>query len=84
MELPFQIRKSKQMIVFIGIQACGKTTFYKEWLACHGLVHINLDTRQQTDVHLLDGYTRKGSMRPHRLCTQGEPALSERCGAIPQ
>ena len=32
------------MIVFIGIQASGKTTFYKELLACHGLVHINLDT----------------------------------------
>ena len=44
MELPFQIKSTKQMIVFIGIQACGKTTFYKELLACHGLVHINLDT----------------------------------------
>lgn len=32
------------MIVFIGLQASGKTTFYKELLACHGLVHINLDT----------------------------------------
>ena len=32
------------MIVFIGIQASGKTTFYEELLACHGLVHINLDT----------------------------------------
>lgn len=42
--LPFQIKSAKQLIVFIGIQACGKTTFYKELLACHGLVHINLDT----------------------------------------
>ena len=44
MELPFQIHDTKQMIVFIGIQASGKTTFYKERLACHGLAHINLDT----------------------------------------
>ena len=44
MELPFQIKATKQMIVFIGIQASGKTTFYKELLACHGLAHINLDT----------------------------------------
>jgi predicted kinase len=32
------------MIVFIGIQASGKTTFYEDLLACHGFVHINLDT----------------------------------------
>lgn len=32
------------MILFIGIQASGKTTFYKKELACYGLVHINLDT----------------------------------------
>ena len=44
MELPFQIHDTKQMIVFIGIQASGKTTFYQELLAYHGLAHINLDT----------------------------------------
>lgn len=32
------------MIVFIGIQASGKTTFYQRFFACHGLAHINLDT----------------------------------------
>ena len=32
------------MILFIGIQASGKTTFYKSMLARHGLVHVNLDT----------------------------------------
>ena len=32
------------MIVFIGIQASGKTTFYNKLLACHGYAHINLDT----------------------------------------
>ncbi len=32
------------MILFIGIQASGKTTFFRNMLACHRLVHINLDT----------------------------------------
>ncbi len=32
------------MILFIGIQASGKTTFYNNMLASHGYVHINLDT----------------------------------------
>lgn len=32
------------MILFIGIQASGKTTFYKRLLAQYGLKHINLDT----------------------------------------
>lgn len=32
------------MILFIGIQASGKTTFYKSMLASHRLAHINLDT----------------------------------------
>ena len=43
-ELPFKINDAKQMIVFIGIQASGKTTFFNSVLACHGLAHINLDT----------------------------------------
>ena len=29
MKFPFMIKEKKQMIVFIGIQASGKTTFYK-------------------------------------------------------
>lgn len=44
MELPFHIKETMQMFLFMGIQASGKTTFYKSVLACHGLVHINLDT----------------------------------------
>lgn len=44
MNLPFQIKDTLQMIIFIGIQASGKTTFYKELLACHNMTHINLDT----------------------------------------
>ncbi|MBR3456117.1 MAG: ATP-binding protein [Bacteroidaceae bacterium] len=42
--LPFDIKKTGQIVVFIGIQASGKTTFFREWLAPHGYVHINLDT----------------------------------------
>lgn len=42
--LPFEIKKKGQIVVFIGIQASGKTSFYKERLAPHGYVHINLDT----------------------------------------
>lgn len=34
-ELPFKINDAKQMIVFIGIQASGKTTFFNSVLACH-------------------------------------------------
>ncbi len=28
--LPFDIKKTGQIVVFIGIQASGKTTFFKE------------------------------------------------------
>lgn len=42
--LPFEPRPFKQVLVFIGIQASGKSTFYKDMLACYGYVHVNLDT----------------------------------------
>ena len=42
--LPFEIKPTRQMILFIGIQASGKTTFYNRELASHGYIHINLDT----------------------------------------
>ncbi|MBR4839526.1 MAG: ATP-binding protein [Paludibacteraceae bacterium] len=42
--LPFDIKKARQMIIFIGIQASGKTTFFRNVLAEQGYVHINLDT----------------------------------------
>ena len=42
--LPFDIKQTRQMILFIGIQASGKTTFYTKVLFPHGYVHINLDT----------------------------------------
>ena len=33
--LPFEPRLIKQAIIFIGIQASGKSTFYKDMLAQH-------------------------------------------------
>lgn len=43
-KLPFEIKPQQQVVIFIGIQASGKSTFYSEMLACHGYAHINLDT----------------------------------------
>lgn len=43
-QMPFQLKTAKQMIVFIGIQASGKTSFYRSFLEGAGYVHINLDT----------------------------------------
>ena len=40
--LPFE-KKEKQAIIFIGIQACGKTTFYHRMLSDGNYVHISLD-----------------------------------------
>lgn len=42
--LPFDIKQTRQMILFIGIQASGKTSFYQRVLAEYGYAHINLDT----------------------------------------
>ena len=36
--LPFE-KKEKQAIIFIGIQACGKTTFYHRMLSDGNYVH---------------------------------------------
>ncbi len=44
MELPFNIADNRIAIIFIGIQASGKTTFYNTALSHHGFCHINLDT----------------------------------------
>lgn len=43
-DLPFEPNSTKQVIIFIGIQASGKTTFFKQVLSCFGYTHINLDT----------------------------------------
>lgn len=41
--IPFNITY-KTAIIFVGIQAAGKTSFYQQMLANKGFVHINLDT----------------------------------------
>lgn len=54
--LPFQFTE-KQAIVFMGIQASGKTTFYEQMLADKGYIHISLDilhTRKKEDLLLVD------------------------------
>ncbi len=45
MRLPFETKDTKQAIVFVGIQASGKSTFYNQMLAPLGYCHINLDTQ---------------------------------------
>ena len=40
--LPFE-RKEKQAVIFIGIQASGKTTFYNRMLSDGTYTHISLD-----------------------------------------
>ncbi len=53
--LPFE-KKEKQAIIFIGIQACGKTTFYHRMLSDGNYVHISLDelhTRNKENQELV-------------------------------
>lgn len=62
--LPFNIKPNRQMILFIGIQASGKTTFYHNVLARHGYVHINLDTlhtRHKEQIVISECYERGAS-----------------------
>ena len=46
--LPFDNTK-KQAVIFIGIQACGKSTFYQRHLSNLGYVHISLDVLKTRD-----------------------------------
>ena len=53
--LPFE-KKEKQAIIFIGIQACGKTTFYNRMLSDGNYVHISMDdlhTRNKENLELV-------------------------------
>ena len=62
--LPFNIKLNRQMILFIGIQASGKTTFYHNELARHSYVHINLDTlhtRHKEQVAISECYEHDAS-----------------------
>ena len=52
--LPFK-KKEKQVIIFIGIQASGKTTFYNQMLADGFYSHISLDvlhTRNKENLEI--------------------------------
>ena len=54
--LPFKFT-DKQAIIFMGIQASGKTTFYEQMLADKGYIHISLDvlhTRNREDLLLAE------------------------------
>lgn len=54
--LPFKLT-DKQAIIFMGIQASGKTTFYEQMLADKGYTHISLDvlhTRNREDLLLAE------------------------------
>lgn len=44
MKLPFETKDKRQAIIFVGIQASGKSTFYNQMLTSLGYCHINLDT----------------------------------------
>ena len=55
-ELPFE-KKNKQAIIFIGIQASGKTTFYNRLMSRESYTHISLDvlhTRDKERLALMD------------------------------
>ena len=55
-KLPFE-RKDKQAIIFIGIQASGKSTFYNRLLNDGFYTHISLDylhTRYKENEKLMD------------------------------
>ena len=39
----YHLKKNKQAIIFIGIQASGKTTFFKRMLSGYSYSHISLD-----------------------------------------
>lgn len=53
-QLPFSVLAARQIVIFMGIQASGKSTFFKECLEPLGFTHINLDTlrtrRREADL----------------------------------
>lgn len=53
--LPFE-KKEKQVIIFMGIQASGKTTFYNQMLADGFYAHVSLDvlhTRNKENLEMV-------------------------------
>lgn len=62
MSLPFESKDRRQAVVFIGIQASGKSTFYNQMLAPLGYCHINLDTlhTRNRENNLLEACLNEG------------------------
>ncbi|MBR5687023.1 MAG: AAA family ATPase [Prevotella sp.] len=53
--LPFE-KRNRQAIIFMGIQASGKTTFYRQMLSDGNYTHISLDilhTRNKENLELM-------------------------------
>lgn len=83
MKLPFETKGVKQAIIFIGIQASGKSTFYNQMLAPLGYCHINLDTlhtRSQENI-LLETCLDKGSSF---VVDNTNPEIADRLRYIPR
>ena len=81
--LPFDIKQTRQMILFIGIQASGKTTFYTKVLSPHGYVHINLDTlhtRHKEQVAISECYEQGVSF----VVDNTNPEMADRSRYIPE
>lgn len=83
MILPFEITGSKQAIIFIGIQASGKSTFYSEMLAPHGYCYINLDTlhTRNKENQLLDRCLNEGKSF---VVDNTNPEITDRQRYIPR
>ena len=82
MQMPFELKKDRQMVVFIGIQASGKTTFYHKFLAGAGYVHINLDTlrtRNKEKLAIQTCYTKGCSF----VVDNTNPEKADRARYIP-
>lgn len=83
MKLPFETKGVKQAIIFIGIQASGKSTFYNQMLAPLGYCHINLDTlhtRNQENI-LLETCLDEGSSF---VVDNTNPEIADRGRYIPR
>ena len=82
MILPFETKDTKQAIIFIGIQASGKSTFYNEMLAPLGYCHINLDTlhTRSKEHALLENYLNEGKSF---VIDNTNPEIADRLRYIP-
>ena len=78
--LPFE-KKEKQAIIFIGIQASGKSTFYDRLLNDGTFTHISLDilhTRNKEDQLLMECFVNEKSF----VVDNTNPEISDRAKYI--